>query len=346
MKKLIRCVAFLLIATLIFTSLDKLLVRKSLYGWWNITTKTNGFFNSDHDIYDVIFCGSSHAYCSFNPLVIGEETGLSSYTIATQKQPLWATYYYISEAIERQNPSLVVLDTFAFSLTDEYSDEATSFTYTDDFPFGMNKLKMVYHSAPKGERFNLMFRFGKYHSRWSELSAEDFSYNPKELFDYLYGYCMLTATDSTVTKPDTKNAVTLPSSDKNELWLKKIIELCKANDIELLIVKTPSNETVEERGYFNRAEEIAEGNGVSFINYNDLYEEIGLNLSTDFFDRAHLNHIGADKFSRYFAKTALSGISLKGELDESFYTRLARYKREFSGDKNIFVCSSYIFNNI
>ena len=88
MKKLIRFTAFLLIAAVIFAGLDRLFTRKTLDGWWNITTKTHGFFNTEEDTLDVVFCGSSHAYASFNPLVIGEETGLSSYVIATQKQPL------------------------------------------------------------------------------------------------------------------------------------------------------------------------------------------------------------------------------------------------------------------
>ncbi len=343
MKKAIRCTIFLLIAALIFTNLDNLLARKTLNGWWNITTKINGFFNSPEDTYDVVFCGSSHAYCSFNPLVIGEEAGLSCYTLATQKQPLWATYYYIDEIIERQQPTLLVLDLYAFSLTDEYADEATNYTFTDDFPLNINKLKMIYNSVPQGERFNLFFRFGKYHSRWSELTAEDYSYNPKKQHDYLGGYCMLTSTNPSVTKPDTSAALSIPSSEKNEHWLEEIIKLTKEKKVDLVLVKTPSNESVTERGYFNRAKEIADKYGIQFINYNDYYEEIGLDLSTDFFDNAHLNYLGADKFSRYLSNSLLNEIKPREELGKEFETRLERYKQAFSGDNYIFRCSSYIF---
>ncbi|MBS7299206.1 MAG: hypothetical protein KIG65_09040 [Eubacteriales bacterium] len=339
MKKLFRAVLFLLIAVFIFVSIDRILARKTISGWWNMTTKIHSFFNSEPDKYDVIFCGSSHAYCSFNPLVIGEETGLSSYTIATQKQPLWATYYYIKEAIERQNPSLIVLDCFAFSLTDEYADDATNYTFTDDFPFGINKLKMIKESAPSDKRFDLLFKFTKYHSRWSELTSEDFNYNPSELYDYLYGYCMLTSTAKDLVKNSSNDYIVTPSSDKNELWLKNIIKLCKEKNVELMIVKTPLCENDGERGYFERAKEIAEKNGVEFVYYNDFFDKIGLSLSTDFFDRAHLNYKGADKFSRYFAKTALSGISPKRALDDRFYNSLERYKREFNGDSNPFYYS-------
>lgn len=339
MKKLFRAVLFVLIASLLFVSIDRILARKTISGWWNMTTKIHGFFNSKPDKYDVIFCGSSHAYCSFNPLVIGEETGHSSYTIATQKQPLWATYYYIKEAIKRQNPSLIVLDCFAFSLTDEYADDATNYTFTDDFPFGINKLRMINESAPREKRFDLLFRFTKYHSRWSELTSEDFNYKPSELSDYLYGYCMLTDTKSDLVRRTDTNYVTTPSSDKNELWFKKIIELCKEENVELMIVKTPLNENDGERGYFERANGIADANGIEFVRFNDYFDEIGLDITSDFFDRAHLNHKGADKFSRYFAKNYLSDITPKRELDDEFYTNLRRYKREFNGDNKIFYYS-------
>lgn len=339
MKKLFRAALFLLVATLLFVGIDRILARKTISGWWNMTTKIHGFFNSEPNKYDVIFCGSSHAYCSFNPLVIGEETGLSSYTIATQKQPLWATYYYIDEAIKRQNPSLIVLDCFSFSLTDEYADDATNYTFTDDFPFGINKLKMIQASTPLENRFDLLVKFTKYHSRWSELTGQDFNYKPSELHDYLYGYCMLTATDATLERTVDTNYVVTPSSDKNEYWLKKIIDLCRDYGIKLMIVKTPLNENSGERGYFERVREIAEENGVEFVYCNDYFDEIGLDIKTDFFDRAHLNYIGADKFGRFFANRFLSDTVPKKELDERFQICLERYKREFDGRNNVFFYS-------
>ena len=335
-KNAVKAALFIIIAAAIFFGLDNLLVRKSLYGWWNMTTKINGFFNSENDRYDVVFCGSSHAYCSFVPLVIWEETGLDSYVIATQKQPLWATYYYMKEIIARQHPQLIVLDCYTASKDEEYTDDATNYTLSDDFPFGINKLKMVYACAPSGSRFDLLVRFTKYHSRWSELTDEDFGFRPHTLSDWLNGYCMLTAATPNVQKPYAgAQELTIPLSDKNTEYLEKIIELCREEGAELLIVKTPSNESAAERGYYNSVAEIAQENGVTFINYNDLYNKIGIDMSTDFFDAAHLNHRGAQKFTRYFVKTELTGITPKSVSDYSL--RLARYYREYNGDYNPFL---------
>ena len=52
--------------------------------------------------------------------------------------------------------------------------------------------------------------------------------------------------------------------------------------------------------YYNSVENIAKEQGISFVDYNEKYDEIGLDLSADFFDKTHLNFKGADKFSAYF----------------------------------------------
>lgn len=339
MKKAIKCTVFLIIAVLLFNSFDKLLVRKSLYGWWNITTKINGFFNSQENVYDVVFFGSSHAYASFNPIIIYEETGLKSYVCATQKQPLWATYYYISEALKRQNPSLVVLDCYSATFTDEYSDDATCYTYCDDFPFGINKLKMINESSDDlKKKFDLLFRFTKYHSRWNELNGDDFSFNPNELHDWLYGYCKLTTVNKNITRENTAQTFSkIALTEKNEKWLKEIISLCKNSNTKLVLVKTPDNETPEEKSYYNYISDLAEDADVDFVNYNDLYDDVGINIEQDFFDRSHLNQYGAEKFSRYVSKSILNDVTAKTKIkDIGYQTSRSRYYRELSGDYNPF----------
>lgn len=335
MKKLIRAAAFLLIAVYLFSVADRILVRKSLHGAWNITAKTNGFFNLDEDSCDVVFFGSSHAYCSFNPLVVYDEANIVSYVAATQKQPLWASYYYIKEAIARQKPTAAVLDLFSLTLDGDYSDEATRYTYTDDFPNGINKLKLVNASAEDFKsKFNLLFRFTKYHSRWSSLTAEDFGYNPKNLGDRLYGYCLLTDAEEGLSRTDySRLSETIPLSEKNADYLVRIIRLCRENGVRLILTVNPSNETSRERMIYNAAAELAGEYGAEFVNFNDRFDEIGLDIGTDFYDRAHLNRSGAIKFSRYFAREMLGDISSKGNFDEELIKRrLAAFYREADGD--------------
>ncbi|MBE7015536.1 MAG: hypothetical protein E7417_01785 [Ruminococcaceae bacterium] len=306
MKNLLKSMIFVLVFLMLFSGAQTLLSRKETEGWWNTTAKIDGFYNSEKNEYDAIFFGSSNAYCSFNPLVIWKETGNKSYVFATQQQPVWATYHYMVDAFKTQSPELVVMDVLMFSKNEEKYDDGVNYTFCDNMPFSRNKVELVYASVPKGKRFGLLCNFVKYHSRWSELKKQDFEYKKSEMKDYSKGFCVLSQVYSgeEIVREDVSKvsdcAELLP---KNEEYLKKIIALCKEKNTRLLLVKTPSNATAEEKKYYNAVEKIAVENGVDFVDYNLLYDEIGIDMKADFYDDSHLNAWGAEKFSAYFANS-------------------------------------------
>ncbi len=296
-------IAFLLIFLCLFSFADRILSRKETEGWWNVTAKIDGFYNSPENEYDVMYFGSSNTYCSFNPLVIWEETGVKSYVFATQQQPVWATYHYMVDALKTQDLDLAVVDILMFSKNEEYYDDGVNYTFCDNMPFSKNKLELIKASAPEGERFSLACRFMKYHSRWNELKESDFSYNKKEMNDYSKGFYVLPTCYDKAEAQDLSGVFEeVPLTEKNLNYLKKIIALCKENDVELMLVKTPSNATAEEKKYYNTVERVAKENGVTFVDYNMHYDEICLDFETDFFDDSHLNVNGAEKFSKHFVE--------------------------------------------
>ena len=303
-KRIVASAVFLTIFLSLFSLCDGILSRKETEGWWNVTAKIDGFYNSPKNEYDVIFFGSSNAYCSFNPLVIWEKTGVKSYVFATQQQPMWATYYYMKDAFKRQSPDIAVLDILMLSKDDEYYDDGVNYTFCDNMPFSIDKAKLAYVSAPKGERLGLVFRFLKYHTRWNELKKEDFEYRKRDMTDYSKGFYVLTSTYKNPARYNLENVTECTElSDKNREYFEKIIELCREKNVRLMLVKTPSNSTAEEKKYYNEAEKIAVENGIEFVDYNMLYDGIGLDMETDFFDERHLNIYGAEKFTEYFVET-------------------------------------------
>lgn len=304
LKRAVSVVAFVLIFAAVFSMCDRILVRKSVDGWWNVTEKLDGFYNSPKNEYNVMFFGSSNAYCSFNPLEIWEKTGVKSYVFATQQQPTWATYHYIKEALKTQKPDLAVVDILMFSKNDEYYDDGVNYTFCDNMPLSENKIELAYASAPAGQRFGLLCRFFKYHSRWSDLTEEDFKYRHKDMKDYSKGYYVLTSEyDGAVHEDTSRVNRETQLSEKNLEYLNKIISLCEEMGTELMLVKAPSNSTQEEKKYYNAVKRIAQENGIAFADYNLRYAEIGLDMKRDFFDSTHLNVRGAEKFTRYFVET-------------------------------------------
>lgn len=329
MKNFIKAIAFVLIFMVLFSGAQTLLSRKETEGWWNTTAKIDGFYNSEKNEYDAMFFGSSNAYCSFNPLVIWKETGNKSYVFATQQQPVWATYHYMVDAFKTQNPELVVMDVLMFSKNEEKYDDGVNYTFCDNMPLSRNKVEMVYASVPKGERFGLLCNFVKYHSRWNELKKQDFEYKKAEMRDYSKGFCVLSQVyDGEVTREDISGVTdTCKLLPKNEEYLKKIIDLCKEKNTRLLLVKTPSNATAEAKKYYNVVEKIAVENGVEFVDYNLQYDEIGIDLATDFYDSSHLNAWGAEKFSAYFAKSDVF-LEEKDSQDEVWEEDYQKYLEE------------------
>lgn len=327
-KRLFAVVLFLTVFFVLFSLCDRILCRKETEGWWNVTAKIDGFYNSPKNEYDVMFFGSSNTYCSFNPLVIWEETGVKSYVFATQQQPLWATYYYMKDAFKRQSPDVAVFDIFMCSKNDEYYDDGVNYTFCDNMPFSLDKIKLAFASAPKGERLGLLLRFVKYHSRWSELTKEDFEYRKENMTDYSKGFYMLTSVSDKAVHTDLANITdTAPISDKNKEYLYKIINLCKEKNVRLMLVKSPSNSTEEQKRYYNAVQKIAEENGIEFVDYNMYYDEIKLDLATDFFDESHLNIYGAEKFTKYFVKTTKYFVN-KTRQDNDWQDDYDSYTRE------------------
>lgn len=302
-KRTAGIVAFLLIFFCLFSVADRILCRKDIAGWWNVTAKIDGFYNSPKDEYDVMYFGSSNTYCSFNPLVVWEKTGVKSYVFATQQQPVWATYHYMVDAMKTQDLDLAVVDVLMFSKNDEYYDDGVNYTFCDNMPMSKNKLELIKASVPLEKRFSLACRFVKYHSRWEDLNKQDLTYNPREMSDYSKGFYVL-PTRFTGAETTDLSGVTgeNPITKKNLYYLNKIIELCRENDVELMLVKTPSNATEEEKKYYNTVERIAGDNGITFVDYNMHYDEINFDFDKDFFDDSHLNVNGAEKFTEYFVK--------------------------------------------
>lgn len=292
---------------MIFSYLSNLFCRKTLSGAWNHTQKISGFYNEPKNEFDIIYFGSSNTYCSFNPLIMYEKTGIKSYVFATQQQPVWASYAYIKEALKTQTPKLLVMDVLMFAKNEEYYDDGVNYSFMDNIPFSKNKIELARASAPTAEdQIRLLVNFIKYHPRWSELTEEDYTFKRENTKDNLKGYVLLDSTFTEAVPPDTSASDTSPVSEKELLYFEKIISLSKEHNIPILFVKTPSNATYDEQKIFNAVKLKAEELNVKFIDYNKQYDRIGLIMNEDFYDKSHLNYKGAEKFTKTFSEDIVS----------------------------------------
>lgn len=309
MKRLRNFICFLIFICVLGASLsyaNRILMRKSLDKPWDMGNKIGGYFNEKKD-YDIMFFGTSHAYCSVMPSML-EEKGITSYILASQKQPLEANYFYIDAALSISHPKVVYLDIFdALSKTE--TDEATVHSYTDYFPFGLRKIRMITEAVPKEMKLHTLFPLLMYHSRWDELKAEDWHFKYSMYHDDLNGYVKLTGQSPSFSKDKTMKkenleAIKLASRKFMEdkvATIVKISKLCKKNGVELRLIKTPVYDETVYSENLKEFSKLCEEKGLDFYDFNGDKDKIGL-IESDFYDPGHLNEEGAEKFSKFFVE--------------------------------------------
>ncbi len=309
-KRTLRVIIFILCFVVLFSGVSNILERKSLEGAWNMTLKVGGFYNEPVDSLDVMFFGSSHMYCSIDPRMLEEQTGLKSYVFATQQQPLWISYHYLKEALKTQSPETVVLEVHMVVQEEDYADEGTLHSAVNPIKLSRNKVEMVYAAVPHGERRNYILDIFKYHDRWEELTRDDYTLEHFDALDPLRGFVQL-ETVTVIESRDELEAVVDVSEplDKSMEYLEKFVELSREEGFELILIKAPSNATVDEKKLYNAVEAFALDEGITFEDFNMHFDQLGLDLAMDFYDRRHLNVNGVAKFVPYFGAFLMEEMS-------------------------------------
>ncbi|MCM1237166.1 MAG: hypothetical protein NC489_44420 [Ruminococcus flavefaciens] len=117
-KKVIQLIIFTAIFLILLNSIYKVFSFKYGDGILGLTK----FYELDNNTVDVLILGSSHAFENINTGVLYDSYGMAAYILSGSVQPYWNTYYYLMEALKTQKPQLIVLDAFASTFNDEYSD--------------------------------------------------------------------------------------------------------------------------------------------------------------------------------------------------------------------------------
>ena len=162
-KTAIKIIAFICIFAVLFLYVQEMLRDKWAEGEYNVTAKVKGFYAEEENTLDVIFIGSSQMYADMAPGVLFHEYGITSYDFCANEQPLWISYYYIKEALKRQDPKVIVLDVFTV-YGDDYEEEGVTHINLDDLPMSVNKIMAIKDSVPAGMRYAYYFPLAKYHN--------------------------------------------------------------------------------------------------------------------------------------------------------------------------------------
>lgn len=251
--------------------------------------------------HDVIFVGDCEVYENFSPITLWENYGVTSYIRGSPQQLIWHSYYTLKDTLERETPKVVVFNVLSMQYSEPQS-EAYNRMALDDLPLSVNKIQAVLASKMEDETLlSYIFPFFRYHSRWSELTASDFRYLFHQDTLSHNGFLMRADVRPVETLPEPKKLANYQFADVCYEYLDKIRLLCEEKGVELILIKAPSLYPHWYDEWDQQMVDYAAEYGLTYINFLDHIDEIGLDFSTDTYDQGlHLNLSGAEKLSDYF----------------------------------------------
>ena len=337
-KTLILCTCILL-ATVLCLGFVQLLVTPKY-----MTSSRDGaliaeYYNEVPD-HDVVFIGDCEVYECFTPPTLWQEYGITSYVRGSAQQLIWQSYYLLEETLKRETPKAVVFNVLSIKYGEPQSEAYNRMTL-DGMKWSSSKIDAIHASMTEEEDFlSYVFPLLRFHSRWSDLGAEDWQYLFHRDRVSHNGYLMQTAVSPKTSDREGRPLADYTLPEVGFEYLEKMRALCEEKGVEFILIKAPTNNW-KYYWYDEWEEQIvawANEKDVDYYNFIPLDGEIGIDWSTDTYDGGvHLNVFGAEKLTSYFGDILVQKYGLfdrrgEAELDTLWAEKLAIYQKERNGE--------------
>ncbi len=323
-------VAEILIFILLFSAAYKLIetkyseaASKNVVNAWT-KSRYDGFYALEENTVDMVFIGSSHSYCTFDPENFDSALGTLSWQLGTPLQHYDTSLYVLKEVYKTQSPKLVVLDLYWDMLDDDFEmKQANSFFEVVSDEVKEDYIKNVFPLSEKVKYSLLPIRYQQdyfaYEAAELEKAAQDrFGvYEPVAETNgeeyYLakgYTYCDTVIPDSELDETNQFKGFdgSAWEADNTQVeYLRQFVELCEKNGSEVVFVTAPianvSMDFINDYGHVHdEMANIAEKLGVKYLDFNIVNAEESLLELINFRDDAHLNDSGVKIADAYYVE--------------------------------------------
>ena len=322
MKKLLAIVLTIVITISGLWFATRLFMPKYMHGI--LEGAMIGEYYDDPTDHNVVFIGDCELYENISPVYLWENFGINSYIRGSAQQLIWQSYYLAEETVEREHPDVIVFNVLSMKYNTPQNEAYNRMTL-DGMKWSSSKVDSIKASMTEEESMiEYMFPLLRYHSRWSDLNADDFNYlfhRDKVTFNGYYMRVDEKPADDNI--PKGRPIIDYQFGDTSYEYLDKLTKLCKDNDIELILVKAPSLFPYWYPQWDKQMEDYAAANDLTYINFLDYQDSIGLDWDKDTYDGGlHLNLSGAEKLSEYFGQILSNDFNVpdrRGEEDLEKY---------------------------
>lgn len=301
MKQLLSCGAVVLVFLLLLSLATMVLQPKYMLDL--VEGSMIGQYYDEAGGHDVIFLGDCEVYANFTPMELYRQQGITAYVRGTSQQLIWQSYYILKETFRYETPKAVVFNVNAMRYQAPVSEAYNRLTI-DQMRWSAEKVGIIRASMTEEESFlSYVFPILRYHSRFDELTGEDFQYLFRTKDNTFNGHLMNKQVKPLGALPAKRVQASYEFGDICWEYLDKIRTLCAENGTELILIKAPSVYPYWYDEYETQIRDYAEAHGLAYYNFLNYAEEIGIDYETDTYDGGlHLNLAGATKLTGYFGE--------------------------------------------
>lgn len=270
---------------------------------------------------DMLVAGSSHAYATFDPAVISQETGMNSYILASNSQNVVQAYFNVKEALHYQQPKVLILEAFSLDENDYWRSGETpdrdlkKETNIDGMRFGLTKLEAIMEQYERENWSYALLPMARYHGNWKDIMTigSNLAFYTGGFREYSPFHPSETTMSEETAKEYAQSAYSPTEkiiSEANKVYFHKLAQLCREEGVSLYVIMAPMYDvyirSINYDNWTTQVADLAESEGVFYLDGNQYYNEMGLTAQDfeDFYSgHHHLNNTGAEKVTRFVMET-------------------------------------------
>ena len=315
-RRIIGTVCFLSIIAYVYASATYLFRGKALNAFHDDRLSIVGI--KEEDSLDMIYVGGSDVYCYWYPLQAWNDYGFTSYDLGSTSMQTENLLYLVKHALKYQNPRLFVIGVRSFVI---YSGEGYEggLRYTSDaLNLGIDRLRLINTYYDRRvmdiDIYSIYLDISKHHSRYDLLSSpeawrlmDNVERSPFKGVNVMSSYYYLDQ------EPQINTGNRREMDPVAEYTLRELLEFCREKDLNVLFIESPYMFMQEDYEVYNTIGDIVTSYGFEFLNTNDYFYEMGLNVSEDFSDPGHVNVLGAEKYTDFLGNYIIENYDISNQ---------------------------------
>ena len=184
-KILTKIICFCLVFAVLLSCVNSLFKPKWLEDRWQSSKTDVSFYDLDKNSTDVLFFGSSVTAAAVDPFLLYKEYGIASYNLGVISQTMSGSFFWVKEALKTQKPKVIFVEVKTLGRQSDKLETKARKSY-DYMKPGINKFQYAVETVNSGrdlvgtdeemDIWEYLFPLSLYHTRWSELSYDDYDF--------------------------------------------------------------------------------------------------------------------------------------------------------------------------